>query len=80
MMADEPDGTKVVESRLRGAFTGWKGDTEFELDNGQVWKQVHYAYMYQYSSRPEVTIYDVGGRYELHVDGVSGVLEVRKVR
>jgi hypothetical protein len=72
-------GKEVVRSRLRGAFRGWNGHTEFELENGQVWKQVHYAYMYRYSYRPEVAIFDVRGSYELHVEGVADTLEVKRV-
>lgn len=34
---DEPD---PIESRLIGTFEGWYGDTEFELENGMVWKQL----------------------------------------
>ncbi len=28
-----------VSARIVGKFEGWRGDTVFELDNGQVWKQ-----------------------------------------
>lgn len=29
-----------IESRLVGTFDGWSGDTEFELENGMVWRQL----------------------------------------
>lgn len=28
-----------VSARIIGRFEGWRGETVFELDNGQVWKQ-----------------------------------------
>lgn len=28
-----------VSARIVGRFEGWRGETVFELDNGQVWKQ-----------------------------------------
>ena len=34
-MAREP-----FQSRVTGKFSGWTGDTEFELENGMVWRQV----------------------------------------
>ncbi len=29
-----------------GTFNGWDGETIFNLDNGQVWQQSQYDYMY----------------------------------
>ena len=31
--------SSTIESRIVGEFTGWNGDTVFELENGQVWRQ-----------------------------------------
>lgn len=28
-----------IRSRIKGTFKGWKGNTKFVLDNGQVWQQ-----------------------------------------
>jgi hypothetical protein len=28
-----------IEARVKGPFDGWRGDTLFYLDNGQVWQQ-----------------------------------------
>ncbi|MBF8270293.1 MAG: hypothetical protein HW386_2002 [Gammaproteobacteria bacterium] len=28
-----------VQRRIAGRFTGWRGETVFQLDNGEVWKQ-----------------------------------------
>lgn len=36
-----PDSVErgVIETRITGAFTGWRGKTVFKLDNGQEWQQ-----------------------------------------
>jgi len=28
-----------IEAQIKGHFTGWRGDTVFALDNGQIWRQ-----------------------------------------
>src|SRR5260221_425800 len=48
----------IIESRIEGEFTGWQGESEYRLTNGQVWKQSAYKYKYKYSNRPEVIIYN----------------------
>lgn len=45
-----------IETCIAGAFTGWSGETVFELCNGDVWVQTEYAYVYQYAYRPNVVI------------------------
>lgn len=71
----------VIEGYVKGAFKGWSGNTEFELNNGQVWKQAAYAYWYHYAYRPEVRIYESGGGYMLCLaDDPSNAIEVRRVR
>ena len=50
----------IVESHIQGEFEGWSGDTIFALDNGQLWQQSSYAYMYHYAYRPKVTIIKSG--------------------
>lgn len=59
----------VIESQLSGAFEGWQGESEYELTNGQVWKQSRYRYQYQYKYRPHATIYRASGGTIMDVDG-----------
>jgi hypothetical protein len=70
--------TNIVESRIRGEFKGWSGTTEFELENGQIWKQTRYAYQYMYAYYPKVVIANIGGRYIMSVNGNS--IEVRRIK
>jgi hypothetical protein len=71
----------AVESYIKGTFNGWAGDTVFELDNGQVWKQAAYAYWYHYAYHPQVLIYESGGGDMLCLaDDPSNSIAVRRVR
>jgi len=70
----------VIESRIDGEFSGWEGETIFKLDNGQIWQQASYAYMYSYKYRPKVLIFRTRGGYEMQVDGVSQRIRVTRLR
>lgn len=48
----------AIESNIDGEFVGWSGDTEFRLQNGEVWQQAAYACWYHYACNPEVIIYE----------------------
>lgn len=67
----------VEEGNLKGAFRGFKNrDTIFEFRNGQKWRQREYKYHYHYAYSPEAKVVEEGGRYILHVNGVSDNVEV----
>lgn len=68
----------VIESQINGEFKGWEGETEYELTNGQVWKQCAYYYEYKYAYMPEVLIYSAGGGYRMQVEGTSA--DVRRIK
>jgi hypothetical protein len=70
--------TEVIESQIVGAFNGWQGDSEYQLTNGQVWKQLRYHYEYQYKHRPTVMIYNAPSGTVMDVDGCRAT--VRRVR
>lgn len=80
--ANSPD---EIEARLVGNFTGWSGDTVFRLDNGQVWQQTR-NYIRSYTPRepmhePRVTISKgLFGSYDLRVEGVKRVVQVKRIR
>lgn len=71
---------RVIESRIKGTFNGWDGDTIFELQNGQIWQQDSYAYKYHYAYSPKVTIYRVNSRYKMKVEGVSDEIYVKRLK
>lgn len=70
----------VIESRIDGDFEGWSGDTIFKLQNGQIWQQVNYHYRYSYKYSPKVIIFRAGSGYKMKVDGVSGEVQVKRIR
>jgi hypothetical protein len=62
-------GTSAIESTIEGEFEGWDGDTIFKLDNGQIWQQAKYDYMYEYAYRPDATIYHTTGGWKKKAGG-----------
>jgi hypothetical protein len=61
--------TDVLEDIIVSEFTGWTGDTIFELNNGQIWQQDEYSYSYHHAFRPTALIYNVGLGYKMIVEG-----------
>jgi hypothetical protein len=45
-----------IESRIAGEFEGWRGDTIFVLDNGQVWRQRQNGKYFYNKTDPEIVI------------------------
>lgn len=63
--------TTAIKSKIINDFKGWSGDTIFELQNGQVWKQAKYQYKYFYAYRPDAMIVKIGSYYVMTVKGKS---------
>jgi hypothetical protein len=59
--------TTAIKSYIVNEFSGWSGDTKFELQNGQIWQQDKYQYKYFYAYRPRILIVQVGSRYIMTV-------------
>src|SRR6266446_5818104 len=70
----------AIESTIAGDFNGWEGETIFKLDNGEIWQQAEYAYMYSYSYRPEVTIYHTGGGCRMKVEDEDETILVKRIK
>ena len=70
----------AIESTISGEFEGWDGETIFKLDNGQIWQQAEYDYMYSYQYRPDVTIYQTSGGCLMKVEDENETILVRQVR
>ena len=67
-----------IKSVIVNDFSGWKGDTLFELQNGQIWKQAEYRYQYFYIYRPSVVIECSGYSGVMTVNGRS--VKVRRIK
>jgi hypothetical protein len=74
------DCVPAVESTIKGDFEGWEGETIFQLDNGQIWQQAEYDYMYSYQYRPDVTIYQTRGGCQMKVEDEEETIIVKKIR
>lgn len=61
--------TTGIEVSIINDFKGWSGDSVFELQNGQIWKQDKYKYKYFYVIRPKSTIVKIGSKYIMTVKG-----------
>jgi hypothetical protein len=68
------------ESIIVSEFNGWRGDTIFKLQNGQVWKQSQYNYLYHYAYNPRILIYNDGYKYMMKVDGIENKLPVIRIK
>lgn len=64
----------VIQSQIDGEFTGWQGESEYALTNGQVWRQRAYKYEYKYACRPKVAIYDASSGIVMDVEGSRAVV------
>lgn len=64
-----------MQSRVEGAWIGWRGNTIVRLANGTVWRQVQHYYRYQYKYRPRVI---VGGN-QMHVEGMPKAIRVCRI-
>ena len=69
----------VIQSKIKGSFNGWDGNTIIELINGQKWKQSTYAYSYSYSYNPDVIIYQSNFGFKIKVKGNNQTVDVERV-
>lgn len=78
----DPVDTDGVVSRIAGQFTGWSGDTQFTLENGQVWQQAESGSLRGVSvDSPAITIKPAFmGSWLLKVEGFNQAIRVRRVK
>lgn len=77
---DGPDDTPI-QARINGRFSGWTGETVFELDNGMIWEQVRPGtFGMSEQENPSITIRPGAfGAWYLSVDGYNREVLVRRV-
>lgn len=73
---------QAFQSRIVGEFSGWTGDTRFELENGMVWQQSERdRYRVEPVLNPVVTIEPgFGGSWTLSVEGHNRGIRVERVK
>ncbi|HEY1077827.1 MAG TPA: hypothetical protein VGE51_14140 [Fontimonas sp.] len=71
----------AIESRISGRFEGWSRNTEFTLDNGQVWRCVNCRDVYHRIDNPAVTVKrGFMGNYWLKVEGLNTQATVKRIK
>ena len=75
------DCDDIIKGEVDGRFYGWYGDTEVELEGGQVWQQVdgYRDNNYRSSRNPGVVIYYAGGGCKMLVAGADEAVRVERV-
>lgn len=70
-----------ITARINGSFNGWLGDTVFELDNGQVWRQVQQDKLgVRERQNPEVVIEPgLFGSWYLTLEGINKRIQVKRI-
>ena len=80
-MTQTEEEADQITSRILGEFKGWSGYTEFQLENGQVWKQSSKGLLIVRINNPTVTIKkSFFGTYNLNVEGVNSSIKVRRTQ
>lgn len=68
---------EMIESRIRGKFSGWSGATLFRLENGQVWRQAERTSFSMQSDSPAVRIVPKAfGSWMLRIEGSNHSVRV----
>jgi len=72
---------ETIRSRIVGTFSGWDGNTEFELENGMVWKQDERdRFPLQPVENPAVTVKPgILGSWRLSIEGHNRSVRVERI-
>lgn len=73
--------TGSITAGVVGGFRGWSGDTVFELDNGQVWRQTGSG-RYEYSGEDRAVVITRGflGSFSLQPEGLNRTVRVQRIK
>ncbi|MEP1471254.1 MAG: hypothetical protein ABJK20_08825 [Halieaceae bacterium] len=76
--APQPD---EMRSRIPGTFTGWAGDSQFVLENGQIWQQRYDTKWRTELENPEVVITrHMLGLHRMEVVGTGKTVPVKRIK
>jgi hypothetical protein len=76
----EGDRTPIT-SRIVGSFSGWDGQTVFELENGMIWAQSDKDKFYVKELENPVAVIEPGlfGSWKLHIEGHDSECRVERL-
>jgi len=69
----------VIEAQIEGEFTGWDGETIFNLSNKQTWQQSSPGVLKHQANSPKVLIYEFKGAWMMRVESVEEGIEVKNL-
>jgi hypothetical protein len=75
------DDSDVV-SLIKGEFSGWSGDTVFELENGMIWQQNEAGTFYVAPTTEAVAVIDKGvfNTWRLKIQGYNRTISVKRLQ
>lgn len=76
------ESTEDINSQLVGEFKGWRGNTTFTLQNGQIWQQIDNTELFASKLvNPKVrVVYSNFSGWKLQVDGYNSWVKVKRVK
>ncbi|GAB3002230.1 hypothetical protein GCM10010960_05740 [Arenimonas maotaiensis] len=79
---EKKEDTSDINSNVIGEFRGWRGYTEFNLANGQVWTQAEAGALYTSKlTDPKVRIVHSNfSGWKLQVEGYNSWIKVKRVK
>ncbi len=76
-----PPQPDEMRSRIPGTFTGWTGDSQFVLENGQVWQQRYDTRWKTELENPEVVITrHMLGLHRMEIVGTGKSVPVKRIK
>ena len=79
---DEDEDRTTINSKIIGTFSGWDGQSVFELENGQIWAQVSKAKWHTKEIENPVVIIEPGmfRSWRLRVEGFDEDCKVKRIQ
>lgn len=75
------EAKREFETRIVGSFNGWDGNTQFVLENGEVWEQRQSGKWRAKLENPGVKIYtNFFGNYNMKILETGRVVGVRRIK
>lgn len=68
----------VSEACIEGTCDGWRGDTVFTLENGEMWAQTSKRCRLFRLQRPHARVWSVGRLHWLEIAGIKELVPVQR--
>ena len=71
------NGNIITQSQIKEHFYGFDDNMEFQLLNGQIWKQIEFNFSPHFALMPQVTIYILNNMYFININGRNEFVKVK---